>query len=265
MALFPKFCLRRDARRLVLTAINGSRLLQQRVMLEPFRACVTLTDWNDQGAAHEKNRNDAVEAEEDQSKWHALPRGPLWKGRRGSKEALLVVRELRREKAHHMKVEELLETKVARLLKIDLLAVLNELQRLNEVDLAIKIFCVVRQEFWYKPEVYLYRDMLNCLGRNKRAAQCRIVFSDLKKEGIKPNGSLCVELMAAFLQHGMFCEAIEVFDEVKEAGCCDRLVYRILLKGLHRLGLTDLWLKFKKEYVETFGEEQDGEFNDDSF
>lgn len=193
--------------------------------------------------------------QEDLSKWHSLPRGPFWKGRRGSKEALLVVRELRRAKGSHSRIDQVLQVKVARLLKIDLLAVLNELQRLDEVDLALEIFCVVRQESWYKPEVYLYRDMLNCLGRNKRAAQCRIVLNDLKREGIKPTGSLCLELVSAYLQHGMVSEAIEVFDEVKGAGGCDKLMYRILMKGLDGLGLSDLRSNFKKEYIEKFGEE----------
>lgn len=195
--------------------------------------------------------------EERRVNWFYLHRSPLWKGRSGSKEALLVVRELKRAKGNLWNLHLLLRTKVARLLKLDLLASLNELQRLEEVDLALMIFVVVRQELWYKPEVYLFRGMLNCLGRNRRAAQARIVLHDSKREGIKPSASLCSELMVAFLKHGMVCEAIEVFEEVKAVDACDTLIFRILLKELHQLGRLDLWSKYKNEYIEIFGEEEE--------
>lgn len=195
--------------------------------------------------------------EERHLNWFYLFRSPLWKGRAGSKEALLVVRELRRAKKDPLKLQVLLHSKVDRLLKIDLIAALNELQRLEEVDLALMIFVVVRQEHWYKPEAYLFRDMLNCLARNKRAAQCRILLDDCKREGIKPSPSLCTELMIAFLKNEMICEAIEIFEEVKAVDACDKLIFRILMKELLGLERMELWSKYRKEYIEVYGEEYD--------
>ncbi|MCO5583685.1 hypothetical protein L7F22_037598 [Adiantum nelumboides] len=75
--------------------------------------------------------------EERRLNWFYLRRSPLWKGRAGSKEALLVVRELKRAKKDPWKLHVLLRTKVDRLLKLDLIATLNELQRLEEVDIAL--------------------------------------------------------------------------------------------------------------------------------
>ncbi|KAI5073357.1 hypothetical protein GOP47_0011370 [Adiantum capillus-veneris] len=193
--------------------------------------------------------------EERRVNWFYLQRSPLWKGRAGSKEALLVVRELKRAKKDPWKLHVILSTKVDRLLKLDLIAALNELQRLEEVDLALMVFVVVRREPWYKPEAYLFRDMLNCLGRNKRAAQSRILLNDCKREGIKPSSSLCTELMVAFLKHGMVCEAIEVFEEVKAVDACDKLIFRILMRELLRLGRDDLWSKYRNEYEEAYGAE----------
>ena len=74
--------------------------------------------------------------------WQALPRSSLWKGRSGSKEALLVVRDLiRHERGAETawKLHLLVRSKVSRLLKLDLLATLNELQRLDKVDLALMV------------------------------------------------------------------------------------------------------------------------------
>ena len=78
--------------------------------------------------------------------WQALPRSPLWKGRGGSKEALLVVRELiRHDRGGETawKLHLLVRSKVSRLLKLDLLASLNELQRLDKVDLALMVKLVI--------------------------------------------------------------------------------------------------------------------------
>lgn len=124
---------------------------------------------------------------------------------------------------------------------------------------------VVRQELWYNPEVYLFRGMLNCLGTNRRAAQARIVLNDAKREGIKPSASLCSELMVAFLKHGMVCEAIEIFEEVKAVDACDKLIFRILMKELDQLGRLDLWSKYRKEYIEIFGEEEYDELSHHEF
>lgn len=254
-----KFCLRKDVRKLLSVAARGTGLYGRSNV--GLFSVYTQEGEEQVGVIRRPagSTKHGVESEEEKAKWHYLPRSPLWKGRSGSKEALLVVRELRRAKGDPWRLHQLLRTKVARLLKLDLIAALNELQRLQEVDLALMIFVVVRRELWYKPEVYLYRDMLNCLGRNKRAAQSRIVLNDSKREGIKPSASLCSELMVAFLKHGMVCEAIEVFEEVKAVGACDKLIYRILMKELHQLGRSDLWSKIRKEYKETFGE---GEYDE---
>eukprot|EP00249_Psilotum_nudum_P017428 c26320_g1_i2 orf=279-794(+) len=75
-----------------------------------------------------------------QLRWSSRPRGPLWVGRRlESKEAVLTVKQLRINKLDVRKVDELMKTKVARLLKLELLQVLSELQRQDEVDLAFKV------------------------------------------------------------------------------------------------------------------------------
>lgn len=68
------------------------------------------------------------------------PRGPLWRGKKLiGKEALFVVLGLKRFKDDDEKIEKFIKTHVVRLLKLDMIAVLTELERQEEVTLAIKV------------------------------------------------------------------------------------------------------------------------------
>lgn len=78
------------------------------------------------------------------------PRGPLWRGKKLiGKEALFVILGLKRFKDDEEKLHKFIKTHVMRLLKLDMIAVLVELERQEEVTLAIKVLsfcleCVVR-------------------------------------------------------------------------------------------------------------------------
>lgn len=68
------------------------------------------------------------------------PRGPLWKGKKLiGKEALFVILGLKRFKDDDDKVQKFIKTHVLRLLKMDLIAVLSELERQEETALAVKV------------------------------------------------------------------------------------------------------------------------------
>jgi hypothetical protein len=69
------------------------------------------------------------------------PRGPLWRGKKLiGKEALYVISGLKRFKDDEEKLPKFIKTHVLRLLKMDLIAVLTELERQQEVSLALIVF-----------------------------------------------------------------------------------------------------------------------------
>lgn len=75
-----------------------------------------------------------------QCRLYCRPRGALWRGRKGiGKEALHVLCDVKRVKNDSLRLGNTLQSKAARLLKTDLLAVLKELQRQHEVDLSLKV------------------------------------------------------------------------------------------------------------------------------
>lgn len=68
------------------------------------------------------------------------PRGPLWRSKKLiGKESLFAIQGLKRFKGDEEKLADFVRRYVARLLKADKLAVLGELERQEEVDLAVKV------------------------------------------------------------------------------------------------------------------------------
>lgn len=177
------------------------------------------------------------------------PRGPLWRGRNLSNESLQAVQELKRAKGNHASVLTVLNTKISRLLKPDLVAVLGELQRQDECELALQIFDVVRKEIWYKPDVVLYVDMINTLGRNNLIEDVEKLTIFSREEGIQPDSRFYTAVIGANLRSGKIPKAMEVYDEMKKNGCFpSELTYGILLKGLHDSGEVDLAIALEAEY-----------------
>uniref|UniRef100_A0A2P2IL10 Uncharacterized protein MANES_02G126700 n=1 Tax=Rhizophora mucronata TaxID=61149 RepID=A0A2P2IL10_RHIMU len=71
------------------------------------------------------------------------PRGPLWRGKKLiGKEALFVIMGLKRFKNDEDKLDKFIKTHVLRLLKMELITVLIELERQDEVSLALKVLAL---------------------------------------------------------------------------------------------------------------------------
>lgn len=68
------------------------------------------------------------------------PRGPLWRSRKAvGKEALFAIQGLKRFKEDEEKLHKFMKNHVSRLLKLDMISVLGELERQEEVALAVKV------------------------------------------------------------------------------------------------------------------------------
>ncbi|CAM6081932.1 unnamed protein product [Calypogeia fissa] len=159
------------------------------------------------------------------SKKKEQPRGSLWKTRSViSKETVQAVHELKRSKSNKAELAKVFQTRIPRLLKMDLLATLSELQRQNEIDLALQVFDIVRKEIWYKPDQFLYRAMMDALGRSRRIHDLEKKFQELQDEGIKPEVPIYRELVGAYVRAHMLPEAMEVHAKMVEVGCGDDML-----------------------------------------
>jgi len=164
------------------------------------------------------------------------PRGPLWRQRKGiSKEAMQVVFDLKRAKGDWQKEQKVLQTEASRLLKMDLLMTLVELRRQDECALAIQIFEMVRKEPWYKPDQFLYREMMDTLGRNQLIEEVERLYKDLQDEGLKPDAMILTELMGAYIRCDKVPRAFELYQEMKSSELqLEKVTYEILCRGLKK-------------------------------
>ncbi|WCJ20430.1 Pentatricopeptide repeat (PPR) superfamily protein [Euphorbia peplus] len=188
-------------------------------------------------------------------KYHdGRPRGPLWRGKKLiGKEALFVIQGLKRFKNDEEKLSKFIKAHVLRLLKLDMIAVLTELERQEEVFLATKMFEVMQKQDWYEPDVFLYKDLVITLTRSGRMEDAVKLWQTMRKENLFPDSQMYTEIIRGFLRDGSPGDAMNIYEDMKKSpDPPDELPFRILLKGLlpHPL----LRNRVKQDYEELFPE-----------
>lgn len=180
------------------------------------------------------------------------PRGPLWRGKKLiGKEALFVISGLKRFKDDEDTLHKFIKTHVLRLLKMDLIAVLTELERQQEVSLALMVFNVMQKQDWYKPDMFLYKDLIIALARAKRMDDVLQLWESMRKENLFPDSQTYTEVIRGFLSNGSPADAMNIYEDMKNSpDPPEELPFRILLKGLlpHPL----LRNKVKQDFEEIF-------------
>ncbi|KAH9325932.1 hypothetical protein KI387_006110 [Taxus chinensis] len=219
----------------VRTEINGAGLLKSKTFPH-------IDDWAGFG----------IRAWESRGVSDGRPRGALWRSRKLiSKEALFVIQEIKRVKHDPVLLANFMKTHVSRLLKVDLLALLVELERQGEIILTLKIFDAIKKEPWYKPDIFLFKDMIVVLAKHKKMEEAMQVWKDMRSEGLEPDIQTYTEVIRGFLQYGSPSDAMNIYEEMKESPHPpEELPFRVLLKGLFPHPL--LRNKVKQDFMETF-------------
>lgn len=168
-----------------------------------------------------------------------------------TKEGLIAAKELKRFRSNPLRLDRFIKSNVSRLLKSDLLSVLAEFQRQDQVFLCMKLYDVVRKEIWYRPDMYFYRDMLMMLARNKKVDESKLVWEDLKNEGVLFDQHTFGDLVRAFLDGGLPSEAMDIYNEMRSSPDPPlSLPFRVMLKGL--IPYPELREKVKDDFLELF-------------
>uniref|UniRef100_A0ACD5YGK1 Uncharacterized protein n=1 Tax=Avena sativa TaxID=4498 RepID=A0ACD5YGK1_AVESA len=181
----------------------------------------------------------------------------IWRRKKEmGKEGLMAVAQLKRLAAlppagGHQRLEQYMRLHVSRLLRTDLLAVLFELLRQDHVLLSMKIYGVVRKEIWYRPDMYLYRDMLHMLARNKKTEEARQVWADLRSEDVLFDQHTYGDIVRVLSDAGLIDLAMEFYEDMRSSPEPPlSLPFRVILKGL--IPYPALREKIKREFLELF-------------
>ncbi|KAL3641779.1 hypothetical protein CASFOL_012594 [Castilleja foliolosa] len=184
-------------------------------------------------------------------------RKPLQKGRSLSIEAIQTVQALKRATKQQSEValEQVFDMKLRRLLKLDMIAVLRELLRQDQCFLALKVFEDVRKEDWYRPQLFLYAEMVTVLGRNELLDKVELLIQTLKAESnLKPDLEGFKVLIESLTSLNLSGLAVECFYLMKSLSCDpDRLLFKILIDGLESNGESDLLAVIKQDAEKYYG------------
>ncbi|XP_077254222.1 pentatricopeptide repeat-containing protein At1g62350-like [Tasmannia lanceolata] len=183
-------------------------------------------------------------------------RKPLQRGRI-SIEAIQTVQSLKRAKKNDPNSLDLVfQSKVSRLLKQDLIAVLRELQRQGEGLLALQVFQDIQKEHWYKPQLLIYADMIAVLANNGLFDKVELLFSHLRIEslGLEHDVEGFNAILRTLFEYSIFQTAMDCFHLMKEVGCePDESTFRILINGFESKGEERLSAIFRQEGEKYFG------------
>ncbi|XP_027359884.1 pentatricopeptide repeat-containing protein At1g62350-like [Abrus precatorius] len=176
----------------------------------------------------------------------------IWRRKKEmGKEGLMVAKGLKRLQSNPVRLDWFIRSSVFRLLKSDLVAVLAEFQRQNQVFLCMKLYDIVRKEIWYRPDMFFYRDMLIMLARNRRVEETKRVWEDLKVEGVLFDQHTFGDIIRTFLDCELPSEAMNIYEEMRQSPEPPlSLPFRVILKGL--IPYPELREKVKDDFLEIF-------------
>nr|GMC78191.1 protein THYLAKOID ASSEMBLY 8, chloroplastic [Ipomoea batatas] len=171
-------------------------------------------------------------------------RGPLYKGRILSTEAIQAIQALKRaQRTNPSEIDSSISSTISRLLKPDLLAAYKELLRQEHCDLALRVFSALRLEY-DSPDLNLYADMAATLARNGLTEEIDRLICDLENEGaIQLDGSNSkglIKLVKALIAAGRAESTARVYRLMKRSGAeVDDYLAIVLSKGLRRFGMKE--------------------------
>lgn len=115
----------------------------------------------------------------------------------------------------------------------------------------VQMFNVIQKQDWYKPDVFLYKDLIIALARSQKMDEVMKLWESMEKENLSPDSQTYTEVIRGFLKYGSPADAMNVYEHMKNSpDPPEELPFRILLKGLLPYPL--LRNKVKQDFEEIF-------------
>ncbi|KAI4341596.1 hypothetical protein MLD38_026301 [Melastoma candidum] len=98
---------------------------------------------------------------------------------------------------------------------------------------ALKVFELMREQMWYKPNPATYIKMIVMLGKCKQPTKALELFQVMVEEGCPANHESYTALLSAYSRSGLFDKAFLILDRMKNSLDCrpDVHTYSILIKS----------------------------------
>ncbi|CAA3002371.1 pentatricopeptide repeat-containing At5g48730, chloroplastic [Olea europaea subsp. europaea] len=98
---------------------------------------------------------------------------------------------------------------------------------------ALKIFDLLREQLWYRPNSGIYIKLIVMLGKCKQPEKARSLFLAMIDEGCSVNHEAYTALLSAYSRSGLFNKAFSILEQMKNSHDCrpDVFTYTILMKS----------------------------------
>ncbi|KAI4373433.1 hypothetical protein MLD38_011559 [Melastoma candidum] len=112
------------------------------------------------------------------------------------------------------RLEKFVKSHDTRLMKLDMIAVLSEFERQEELYLCCE---VINNQDRYKPDVYLYKDLIIALTKCKKMEEAIKLSESMRKDGLYPDWQTYTEVIRGFLRFGSPADTMTVYENMKPA------------------------------------------------
>ncbi|XP_074267540.1 pentatricopeptide repeat-containing protein At5g48730, chloroplastic-like [Silene latifolia] len=155
-----------------------------------------------------------------------------------SKKAISVI--LRRE-ATKAVIEKKKGISSKRLLPRTVLEALHERITALRWESALKVFELLREQLWYRPDSGIYVKLIVMLGKCKQPQKAQELFQAMVDEGCFINHEVYTALLSAYSRSGQFNEAFTLLEYMKNNPNCrpDVYTYSILIKSCLQVSAFD--------------------------
>ncbi|XP_023759228.1 pentatricopeptide repeat-containing protein At5g48730, chloroplastic [Lactuca sativa] len=98
---------------------------------------------------------------------------------------------------------------------------------------ALKVFELLREQLWYRPNSAIYVKLIVMLGKCKQPERANSLFQAMIDEGCDVNQESYTALLSAYSRSGLFRKAFSILEEMKNTPNChpDVYTYSILIKS----------------------------------
>ncbi|KAF5184250.1 Pentatricopeptide repeat, partial [Thalictrum thalictroides] len=120
------------------------------------------------------------------------------------------------------------------------------------------VFEDVRKEYWYKPQLLLYANMIHMLANNNLLEKVDLLLFYLKIEMLRLDADINTEgfnvLLQTLMDYSFTTHAMECFQLMKEVKCdLNEATFKILVIGLESKGETGLSSMLRQEAQKYIG------------
>ncbi|KAL6968028.1 hypothetical protein U1Q18_033832 [Sarracenia purpurea var. burkii] len=148
-----------------------------------------------------------------------------------SRKAISVI--LRREATKAVIEKKMGPTNSKKLLPRTVLEALHERITALRWESALKVFELLREQLWYRPNSGIYIKLIVMLGKCKQPEKAHSLFQAMVDEGCVVNHESYTALLSAYSRSGIFDKAFSLLEHMKSSPDCkpDVHTYSILIKS----------------------------------